>query len=82
MLGSFPQRRPLAGARGTYHGVVARRAEDLPDDMTLVVVDDDRNISASAFSQFLDNLFAGPPPELTALDAADSLRAVRAEAGQ
>ena len=58
---------------------VASRAADLPHDPAVVMIRPHEG-SPGAFRAFVDELLAGPEPELEALGAAEALREVRADA--
>ena len=58
---------------------MARHARDLPADPVIVVTNPDEDCSPAAFRAFLDELLAGPEPELDTIGAADALRELRAD---
>jgi hypothetical protein len=58
---------------------MARRAEELPRDPAVVVVNPDEDCSPEAFRAVVEALLAGPEPELESLDAAEALRELRAD---
>jgi len=60
---------------------VARNASDLPVGPAIVVTNPDEDCSPSAFRALLDELFAGPEPELESIGAAEALRELRVDAG-
>lgn len=60
--------------------VVARHAEDLPNDPAVVVTNPEEDCSAEAFAVFIDDLLAGPEPELVSLGAVEALRDLRVDA--
>jgi len=53
---------------------------DLPPGSAVVFTNPDEDTSPEAFRAFLDELLAGPEPELDSVDAAEALRAVRVDA--
>jgi hypothetical protein len=60
---------------------VARNASDFPSDPVIVVTNPDEDCSSGAFRAFLDDLLAGPEPELDNIKAAEALRELRVDAG-
>jgi hypothetical protein len=54
-----------------------RRSVDLPPGSAVVVTNPDEDCSPEAFHAFLDELLAGPEPELDSLDAAQAVRELR-----
>lgn len=60
---------------------MARNASDLPADPVIVVTNPDEDCSPDAFSAFIDDLLAGPEPELESIGATEALRELRADAG-
>lgn len=48
----------------------------------MVVTNPDEDCSAEAFRTLIDELLAGPEPELETIDAAAALRGIRADAGE
>jgi hypothetical protein len=59
---------------------MANRPNDLPTGSAVVVTNPDEDCSPAAFHAFLDDLLAGPEPELESLDAAEALRELRVDA--
>lgn len=57
-----------------------RLPADLPPGSAVVVTNPEEDCSPEAFRAFLDDLLAGPEPELDSLDAAQALRALRVDA--
>lgn len=57
-----------------------RRPVDLPPGSAVVVTNPDEDCSPEAFHAFLDELLAGPEPELDSLDAAQAVRELRDDA--
>jgi hypothetical protein len=57
---------------------VARHASELPDDPAIVVTNPDEDCSPAAFRILIDELLAGPEPELESISAAEALRELRA----
>lgn len=60
---------------------VARPASDLPADPVIVVTNPDEDCSPEAFRAFIDEILAGPEPELDTIGAAEALRGLRVDAG-
>ncbi|MDQ3946066.1 MAG: hypothetical protein M3357_13130 [Actinomycetota bacterium] len=73
------QQRELIRQR--YRGDVARDAADLPADPIIVVTNPDEDCSPEAFRSFIDDLLAGPEPELDTIGAAEALSELRADSG-
>jgi hypothetical protein len=59
---------------------VARHASDLPADPVIVVTNPDEDCSPEAFRAFIEEVLAGPEPELEAIGAAEALRELRVDA--
>ncbi|MDA8358094.1 MAG: hypothetical protein M0Z95_17785 [Actinomycetota bacterium] len=57
-----------------------RYPADVPPGSTVVVTNPDEDCSAQAFRAFLDELLAGPEPDLESLDAAEAVRELRDDA--
>ena len=57
---------------------VASHASDLPGDPVVVVISPDDG-SPEAFRAFVDELLAGPEPELESVGAAEALHELRAD---
>jgi hypothetical protein len=53
---------------------------NLPDGSAVVLTNPDEDASPKAFRMFIDELLAGPEPELESIDAAAALRALRVDA--
>ena len=66
---------------GRYHRELAHHPADLPPGSVVVVTNPEEDCSPEAFHAFLDELLAGPEPELDSLDAAEALRELRVDAG-
>jgi hypothetical protein len=72
--------RECIGSGGRYDGGMANRPNDLPPGSAVVVTNPDEDCSPEAFHALLDDLLAGPEPELESLDAAEAIRELRADA--
>jgi hypothetical protein len=72
-------RRELVHHR--YRGAVARDAADLPGDPIIVLTNPDEDCSPEAFRAFIDDLLAGPEPELDSIGAAEALHQLRVDSG-
>jgi hypothetical protein len=72
--------RECIGCGSRYDGSMANRPNDLPPGSTVVITNPDEDCSAEAFHSLLNDLLAGPEPELESLDAAEALRELRADA--
>jgi hypothetical protein len=59
---------------------MARNASDLPVDPVIVVTNPDEDCSPAAFRAFIDELLAGPEPELESIGATEALRELRVDA--
>jgi hypothetical protein len=59
---------------------MVKRPNDLPPGSAVVVTNPDEDCSPEAFHVLLDDLLAGPEPELESLDAAEALRELRVDA--
>lgn len=59
---------------------MARDASDLPTDPVIVVTNLDEDRSPNAFRAFIDELLAGPEPELDSIGAAEAIRELRVDA--
>ncbi|HUR23567.1 MAG TPA: hypothetical protein VMZ73_06820 [Acidimicrobiales bacterium] len=53
---------------------------NLPTDPVIVVTNPDEDSSPNAFSAFIDELLAGPEPELDSIGAAEAIRELRVDA--
>jgi hypothetical protein len=62
-----------------YHRDVSRRSPDLPPSSLVVVTNPDEDTSPEAFHAFLDELLAGPEPELESIGGAEVLHELRAD---
>jgi hypothetical protein len=60
------------------HGMANRPATS-PPGSTVVVTNPDEDCSPEAFRAFLDELLAGPEPELESLDAVEALHELRVD---
>jgi hypothetical protein len=58
---------------------MTNRPDDLALGAAVVVTNPDEDCSPEAFHAFLDDLLAGPEPELESLDAAEALRDLRVD---
>jgi hypothetical protein len=58
---------------------VAKRADDLPSGPRVVLLNPDEDCSPAAFRVLVDELLAGPEPELDSLGAAAVLDELRSE---
>lgn len=61
---------------------VPRRPKSSPTGSAVVVTNPGEDRSPEAFNAFLDQLLAGPEPELESLDAAEALHELRVDAGE
>lgn len=59
---------------------MAGDASDLPIDPVIVVTNPDEDRSPNAFRAFIDELLAGPEPELDSIGAAEAIRELRVDA--
>jgi hypothetical protein len=59
---------------------VARSAADLPGDPAVVVTNPDEDTSPESFRAFIDELLAGPEPEIESINAVEALRLLRVDA--
>lgn len=59
---------------------VPRVPADVPPSSAVVLTNPDEDASPEAFRTFLDELLAGPEPELDSVDAVGALRALRVDA--
>lgn len=75
-----PTVRECSGGGRRYDGGMAKRPNDLPPGSAVVVTNPDEDCSPAAFHAFLNDLLAGPEPELETLDAAEALRELRVDA--
>ena len=58
---------------------MVRSASDLPADPVIVVTNPDEDASPDAFRAFIDELLAGPEPELDTIGATEALRELRVD---
>jgi hypothetical protein len=72
--------RECIGSGGRYDGGMVNQPNDLPPSSAVVVTNPDEDCSPEAFHALLDDLLAGPEPELESLDAAEAIRELRADA--
>jgi len=56
---------------------MANQPNELPPGSAVVVTNPDEDCSPEAFRAFLDDLLAGPEPELETLSAAEAIRELR-----
>jgi hypothetical protein len=59
---------------------VARDAADLPTD-PIIVTNPNEDCSPAAFRTFIDELLAGPEPELDSIGSAEVLHELRVDSG-
>lgn len=59
---------------------MARTPEEIAHDPLIVVANPDEDCSPEVQRAFLDELFAGPAPEIDSLDAAEAIRVERIDA--
>ncbi len=69
-----------SGSSGRYDQRMANRPNDLPPGSAVVVTNPDEDCSPAAFHALVDDLLAGPEPELESLGAAEALRELRVDA--
>lgn len=70
-----------AGPLERYDDGMANRPASSPPGSTVVVTNPDEDCSPEAFRAFLDELLAGPDPELESLEAAEALQELRVDTG-
>lgn len=58
---------------------MAGNASEVPADPVIVVTNPDEDCSPAAFRELLDELLAGPEPEIESLGGAEAVRALRDE---
>lgn len=58
---------------------MARNTSDLPADSLIVVTNPAEDASPDAFRAFIDELLAGPEPELDTIGATEALRELRVD---
>jgi hypothetical protein len=71
--------RECRGSSGQYGRRMANRLNDLPPGSAVVVTNPDEDCSPAACHALLDDLQAGPEPELENLGAAEALREWRVD---
>jgi hypothetical protein len=59
---------------------VPRVPADVPPSSAVVLTNPEEDTSPEAFRAFIDELLAGPEPELDSVDAVEALRALRVDA--
>ena len=79
---SLPRRQRSLVAIGAarYDQAMSGVPADLPPGSAVVLTNPDEDASPEAFRAFIDELLAGPEPELESVDAAAALRALRGDA--
>ena len=70
----------LAVGAARYDQVMSGIPADLPPGSAVVLTNPDEDASPEAFRAFIDELLAGPEPELESVHAAEALRALRVDA--
>lgn len=60
---------------------MVRSASAIPNDPVIVVTNPDEDRSAAASHELIDELLAGPEPQLESIGATEALRELRVEAG-
>ncbi len=75
-----PHAPPLAGGAARYDQAMSGVPAHLPPGSTVVLTNPNEDASPEAFRAFIDELLAGPEPELESVDAAEALRALRVDA--
>jgi hypothetical protein len=74
------QRSLVAIGAARYDQAMSGVPADLPPGSAVVLTNPDEDASPEAFRAFIDELLAGPEPELESVDAAAALRALRIDA--
>ena len=74
------QRSLVAIGAARYDQALSGVPADLPPGSAVVLTNPDEDASPEAFRAFIDELLAGPEPELESVDAAAALRALRIDA--
>ena len=74
------QRSLVAVGAARYDQAMSGVPADLPPGSAVVLTNPDEDASPEAFRAFIDELLAGPEPELESVDAAAALRALRVDA--
>jgi hypothetical protein len=59
---------------------VSSHSADLPPETLVVLTNPEEDTSSGAFHAFLDELLAGPEPELESIGGAEALRELRVDA--
>jgi hypothetical protein len=62
-----------------YDQIMSGVPADLPPGSAVVLTNPDEDASPEAFRAFIDELLAGPEPELESVDAAEALGALRVD---
>ena len=60
---------------------MSRHPAEVQPSSAVVVTNPDEDCSPEAFRSFLDELLAGPEPELDSIGAVEALRELRVDAG-
>jgi hypothetical protein len=71
---------PLAPMSGGYHLGMSSHSADVPPETGVVLTNPDEDCSPDAFHAFLDELLAGPEPELESVGAVEALDELRVDA--
>jgi hypothetical protein len=74
------QRSLVAIGAARYDQAMSGVPADLPPGSAVVLTNPDEDASPEAFRAFIDELLAGPEPELESVDGAAALRALRVDA--
>jgi hypothetical protein len=74
------QRTRAVTGPARYDQVMSGVPADLPPGSAVVLTNPDEDASPEAFRAFIDELLAGPEPELESVEAAEALRALRVDA--
>ena len=74
------QRSLVVIGAARYDQAMSGVPADLPPGSAVVLTNPDEDASPEAFRAFIDELLAGPEPELESVDAAAALRALRVDA--
>ena len=65
---------------GGYHLGMSSHSADVPPETGVVLTNPDEDCSPDAFHAFLDELLAGPEPELESVGAVEALDELRVDA--